>query len=263
MIPEIIITVVIAAFILEFFDAGAGMGFGTLTPVLILLGYSPIVAVPAVLFCSSVLSLIGGVMHHTADNVDFFDKKTYKIIFVFLAFGFFAIFLGVFAAVSLPESAVDIYIGLLVLAVGIFIIRRHSRKKGFSWKKIIAFGSIASFNKGMTGAGFGPVISGGQILAGIKSKDAVGITAITEGTLSMIGVITFAFIGGPSRALNWPLIASLLLGGLVSIPIAVYTVKKLHPKHMRFSIGMISIIMGILLIARVLIKLAPGITAFI
>lgn len=253
MLPEIIILVAVAAFVLEFFDAGAGMGFGTLTPVLILLGYSPGVAVPAVLLCSSVLSLIGGIMHHTADNVDFFSGKNMKVIAVFLLFGLAAIAVGVFASVKLPEAVVDIYIGLLVLAIGIFIIRRKSGKKGFSWRKIIAFGSIASFNKGMTGAGFGPVMSGGQILAGIKSKEAVGITAITEGILSMMGVIVFVLMEGSARALNMPLIASLLLGGIVSVPIAVYTVKKLHPKHMKISIGAISIIIGAAVIGKILI----------
>lgn len=251
MIPEIVITIAAAAFILEFFDAGAGMGFGTLTPVLILLGYSPVVAVPAVLLCSSILSLLGGIMHHRADNIDFFEKENLQLLGVFLLFGFFGILIGVFAAINLPEYIVDLYIGFLVLIMGLFILKGYSRKMKFSWKKIIAFGSVASFNKGMTGGGFGPVISGGQLLSGVHSKKAVGITAMTEGILSMLGVIGFLFLGHKTHILDWEIITSLLAGGLISVPIAVYTVKRLHPKYMKNSIGVISIILGALLLIRV------------
>ncbi len=40
MFPELLLSVIIVAFVLEFFDASLGMGYGTtLTPLLLLLGF--------------------------------------------------------------------------------------------------------------------------------------------------------------------------------------------------------------------------------
>ena len=41
--------------------------------------------------------------------------------------------------------------------------------------------TIASFNKGTSGGGYGSVVTGGQLPAGVDGENAVGITSIAEG----------------------------------------------------------------------------------
>ncbi|MEI6499595.1 MAG: hypothetical protein WCP21_01065, partial [Armatimonadota bacterium] len=62
----------LAAFICEYFDSSIGMGYGTtLTPLLMILGFHPLVIVPAVMFSQMVAGLSAGAAHHTLGNASF------------------------------------------------------------------------------------------------------------------------------------------------------------------------------------------------
>lgn len=64
--------VVAMAFVAEYVDSSLGMGYGTtLTPVLLLLGYSPLQVVPAVLVSEFATGLTAGGLHHRVGNVHF------------------------------------------------------------------------------------------------------------------------------------------------------------------------------------------------
>jgi uncharacterized protein len=245
MFAELIISVVIAAFLLEFFDASIGMGYGEITALLLLLGFAPLEAIPAVLITGAVLNLVAAGLHHEFKNVNFSIKsKDFKISLVLTIFGGIGIVIGILLAIKLPEIFLKIYIGVLVMVIGIIILLRDHKKLKFSWKKIIALGSVAAFNKGMTGGGYGPVLTGGQIISGVEGKKAVSITTLTEALICIIGFIVYVLIGN-SHTLNWSLIISLLIGGLLATPLATYAVKKIPTKKLVFVVGIISIILGI------------------
>jgi len=253
MFPELIITVIIAAFILEFLDASIGMGYGEIAALLLLLGFAPLEVVPAVILTSAVMSLIAGFLHHDFQNVNFNLKgKDLKISLILTIFGTIGIIIGVLLATELPEKILKTYIGLLVIVIGIIILLKYRKKLHFSWKKIVGLGVIASFNKGMTGGGYGPVLAGGQIVAGVDSKKAVGITAMTEGLICVIGFIAYIFIGGTEH-LNWNLIISLLIGGIASTPLAVYAIKKIKPGKLKFVVGVVSIVLGLAVLVQLFV----------
>lgn len=242
-----------AALILQYFDAFVGMGFGGLTAILILTGFHSVESVTAVLFTSAVLSTITGILHHKFKNVDFkFRGKDFKISSVLVMFGIIGIIVSVFVALNIPEYILSLYVGILVAIIGFIIIFRGGRRYKFSWKKIVGLGSIAAFNKGMSGGGYGPVLASGQIVSGVKSKKAVGITAMTEGIVSFVGILVYLILGG-GIVFNWNLILALSIGGLISTPFAVYSTKKFQAKKLRYVIGVISILIGTATILRVLV----------
>ena len=72
---------------------------------------------------------------------------------------------AVILAVNLPKLYLKLYIGFLILIIGIFIVATLNKNYTFSWKRITILGLIASFNKGISGGGYGPVVMGGQLLA--------------------------------------------------------------------------------------------------
>ncbi|SRR6056297_1357655 len=246
---ELIITAFIAAFILQFLDASAGMGYGTLSAILILFNFPPLEAISAVICTGAVLSLLAGFLHHGFKNIDLADKKNKKILLVLIGFGIFAITVGVFTAMNIPAFYLKLYIGILVSAIGIFILIKKSKKRTFSWKRLLFFGSLASFNKGLSGEGYGPVLAGGQILSGVDPKKAVGITALSEGIVSLVGFSFFILINGMA-SVNWILIVCLLAGGLISTPLAVYFVKSTKTEKLKYLIGLISLASGLLIIIR-------------
>jgi len=251
MVFELLIYVIIIAFVLEFFDASAGMGYGTLTPILLLMGFDVLDVISAVILTSAVLSLFAGFLHHGFENIDFLKAKNIKVTLTLIGFGILAISLGALIAVNIPETFLKVYIAILVSAIGISILKKKKKKHKFSWKKLVAFGSIASFNKGISGGGYGPVLSGGQILSGVKSRQAVGITALSEGIVSTVGFFIFIFVTGHAN-LNWSLTISLLIGGFLSTPLAAYFVNRFHPKKLKYLIGITSIVLGIMILLKII-----------
>ena len=112
----------------------------------------------------------------------------------------------------------------------------------------MALGVFASFNKGLSGAGYGPLVTAGQILTGTKSKHAVSITSLAKGVTSGFGVIAYFFLGGK---ISWILAPSLITGAVISVPFTAFFVKKMDYKSLRIIIGLITALLGLLTIIKV------------
>jgi uncharacterized membrane protein YfcA len=151
------------------------------------------------------------------------------------------VFVAVLIALKLPVFYLKLYIGLLVTAMGIFIVLRHKTRNEFSWKKIMGLGVLASFNKGISGGGYGPLIVSGQILSGVETKNSIGITALAEGATCFIGVVTYFIVG---TNVDWLLAPYLVMGSLISVPLSVYTVKRLPVKQFTLIIGVATTLLG-------------------
>ena len=250
---EIMFIALIGAFILQFIDASFGMGYGSITPFLIILGFSPLESVIAVIFSSVFLSLLTGILHHVYKNVDFSKgSESSKIAKVLGVTGILGAIIGVLIVVELPKDVLEAYIGLIVLVIGVAILIKRKKKSKFSWAKIIGLGSFAAINQGMSGGGYGPVLAGGQILSGVQSKKAVSITALTEGIISIVAILSFLVLGKYTQ-FNWSLILYMLVGGLISTPLAIYFVRKSKPEKLRLLIAIISILMGLSILVKFVI----------
>lgn len=248
----ILIIALLASALLQFFDGSLGMGYGSMTPLLILIGVDPLKAVIAVIVSSFVLSLLTGILHHRSKNVDLsFDSKSFHLVLVLSGFGLLGAYLGSTFAIQIPDKFLKLYIGTLVLIIGSLIFFSPKTKKGsFSWAKISGLGLFAAFNKALSGGGYGPVLAGGQIISGVKSKTAVSVTALSESFASLFAIISF-FILDQSAFFDGKLIAMMLLGGLASTPLAVQFVKRSEPEKLRTFVACMSITIGITTIAQV------------
>jgi len=249
---EICLVVILLAFICEFVDSTLGMGYGTaLTPVLILLGFEALAIVPCVLLSELITGITAGAAHHKAGNVSFKRGSIHlKIALVLATCSIIGASLAVFIAINIPKLWLNIYIGLMVLGMGIIILLTLNKDFRFSWNKIIGLGSIAAFNKGMSGGGYGPVVTGGQILSGVNGNNAIGITSLAEGLTCIVGVIVF--IVSP-EIIDWNLAPSLVIGALLSVPFSAYVVKKIHTKTLKVSIGLITLVLGLITMIKLFI----------
>jgi len=273
----IIVAIVILTFLCEYMDPTLGMGYGTtFTPVLLLFGFSPMAIVPAVLLSQLVCGLLGGFFHHREGNVnlkpataDIFKitnmlsplgyiekfKKTVpshlKVALLLSVCSIVGTVAAVFVAVNIPKFWLKLYIGCLVLAMGIIILICLNKEFKFSWKKITFLGTIASFNKGMSGGGYGPVVTGGQILSGVESKSAVGITSLAEGLTCLVGVITYILVSG--NLVDWKLAPWIIAGAVFSVPLSAKSVKIISTKKLKLAIAVLTIILGTVTIMRTVI----------
>jgi len=247
---DLLIPILVLAFACELVDSSLGMGYGTtLTPLLLLLGYTPGEIVPAVLLSECVTGIMAGLLHHEFGNVELTPgRRDFKVALVLTGFSLVGVLLGVGIAVNIPSWAVKGYIGLLVLGIGLSILRNHKREVAFSWRRIGGLGLLAALNKGISGGGYGPVVTGGQVLSGIDGRSAIGIASLAEGITSAAGVVAYLCSGA---ATGWHLAPSLLLGATLSVPISAYVVSRLPTERLTLVIGSVSTGLGIYTLVRV------------
>ena len=270
----IIITLVICAFLCEYLDSTLGMGYGTtLTPVFLLMGFTPMQIVPAILLSELVTGLLAGIFHHREGNVDLKPKSAdiFKITKMLSPLGYIETFrktvplhlkvalllavcsivgtvAAVFVAVNIPKFWLNLYIGCLVLSMGIVILACFNRNFKFSWRRISLLGLIASFNKGMSGGGYGPVVTGGQVLSGVEGKSAVGITSLAEGLTCLVGVIAYILVS--KNPVDWKLAPFIIAGAVLSVPLSAKSVKLISEKKLKLAIALLTIVLGVLTIIK-------------
>ncbi|MCB9059612.1 MAG: sulfite exporter TauE/SafE family protein [Calditrichae bacterium] len=272
---EIGLFIVCIAFIAEYVDSTLGMGYGTtLTPILLLMGFNPLQVVPAILLSELVTGLLAGFTHHSVGNVNFkpktmnikkiylaikklgisesFDRGVPQNLKVALLIGSTSIagtVMAVLIAVNIPAFYLKLYIGILILAVGVVILLTLNKNFVFSWKKLTTLSMIASFNKGMSGGGYGPVITGGQLLAGVDGKNAIGITSLAEGLTCIVGVLAYLFTEASE---DWVLAPYLVIGAVISVPVSALTVRRIQTKKLRGAIGVLTVILGLFALIKMI-----------
>jgi len=233
------------ALVCEYVDSTLGMGYGTtLTPLLLILpfGLDPLTIVPAVLISELFTGIAGGISHNEAGNLNLKPgTMDFKIAMTLAVCSMVGAVLAVIIAVNIDKTTLKLVIGGIVLAVGIVLVATKGAKFRFSWKKILALGLIASFNKALSGGGYGPVVMGGQLVSGVKGKSAIGITSLAEGLTCLVGVILFVIAG---KITDLSLALPLTLGAVCSIPFSAYTVRQMHQKWLVTAIAVLTIVLG-------------------
>ncbi|MDP8254359.1 MAG: sulfite exporter TauE/SafE family protein [Candidatus Alcyoniella australis] len=233
------------AFVCEFVDSSLGGGYGTiLTPVLLLMGYEPMQIVPAVLLSEFVTGLTAAFFHHSENNVNLHPRSPdAKVAFVLSLFAVVGTLAAVMLAVKLSPHMLKLIIGSIVLLMGIVILANLGRKPKLSWGRIMVLGTVASFNKGLSGGGYGPLVMGGQVLSGVGVKNAVGITSFSEGVTCLLGVGLYIVF---KDSIDWTLAPWLMAGAVLSIPLAATTLKRLPENVVKVSIAVFVCVLGII-----------------
>ena len=236
------LTLVVIAFGLEVIDASFGMGYGTiLTPALLLVGYDASQVVPAVIASQLVGDFLAVFFHHRFRNVDFTVRSNHFEVGMMLAA------FSLVGSVVAVLFALNLYIGVLVFIVGIMVLASRQRERDFSWLRLLFLGSIASFNKGLSGGGYGPVVTAGQILTGVDVRAAIGITCLAEGVACISGLTAYIWVG---KQIDWLLASMLAIGVALSTPVAALIVKKMETKHLKAIIGVLTVAMGVLTVLK-------------
>lgn len=260
-----IILVCFSAFIMEIIDAGLGMGYGTiLSPLLMAFGYQPLIVVPSLLFSQAIGGFTASIFHHKFRNVDFKPKSTnakkivkslkergfaesfklgftkdFKIMLSITVLGILATIFGAFIAVKIPKSFLTAYIGILVLVIGILML--WGKSFIFSWKKMMGVGLLASFNKGISGGGFGPVTTGGQVIAGNEHRSSIGCTTLSEAPICIAGFISYLLLKGLA---NYDLLIALSIGAAIGAPLGALLTKRIATKKLKYILGVIMFLLG-------------------
>lgn len=246
----VVLSVFLLALICEFVDSTLGMGYGTtLTPLLLLSGFSPLQVVPCILLSELITGLTAGIMHQHDGNVDFFtDPRARKTAFSLSLLSIVGAVAAVFVAIHIPKVWLNAIIAIIILSVGITILATIRRQFRYRASHIVLVGGIAAFNKGLSGGGYGPLVTAGQVVSGLSPKQAVAITSLAESLACAVGLTAyFALNKGPlDFALAWPLV----LGAVLSVPMATLAVRQFPEKLMRSCVGITTCLLGLLTLIK-------------
>ena len=269
---EIVILLVLGAFLCEFIDASMGMMYGTiLSPVLIIAGFEPVLVVPSILLSQALGGFTASIFHQRFRNVDLVLKtinpkviakklselgyiesfkrgttKDFKVCFCISSLGIVATIIAAIVAINIPKALLKTYIGILVLVMGLILLL--GPKFRFSWKKMVAVGLLSAFNKGLSGGGFGPVVTSGQVIAGRDGKSSIGATTFAEAPICIAGFLTFLITKGIS---DWNLVIFLSIGALLGAPLgALLTSKFKSEKTLKIILGILTLVLGIWTLIR-------------
>ncbi|NIO36135.1 TSUP family transporter [Candidatus Bathyarchaeota archaeon] len=242
---------VILAFLLETVDASIGMGYGTiLSPVLLMIGFDPLQVVPAVLVSQLAGDFLAAFFHHEFKNVDLsVGSKHFKVAVTLSLLGLGGSMIAVAIAVNLPKLLINLYIGMLFAIIGFIVLATKNKNYDFSWTRLLSLGCLAAFNKGISGGGYGPLVTTGQILAGVRARSAIGIISLAEGVTCVVALLMYVLIG---RGIDWPLSITLSIGVVLSTPLAASFVRKIESTRLRLIIGIATLLLGLSTILRTL-----------
>lgn len=239
---------VLTGFFAQLIDGLLGMGYGvTSATCLITAGVNP-VSVSAAIHTSEVFSSgVSGYSHYRFGNV---NKKLFKHLVVP---GVLGAILGALMLVFLGEYAGDWLrplIGIYALFLGIKIFRKAFQTKKLEKKKVKRVGWLAAtggFLDSFGGGGWGPIVTSTLIAKGRSPRYTIGTINLTEFFVTMASAATFFFTSGLGY---WPIVAGLVLGGVVAAPLAARLAGKLPAKTMMIGVGIIVMIWSIRLILK-------------
>lgn len=254
--------VIVLAFPFETVDSAAGMGFGTaLTPLLLAMGYDPLAVVPTLLIVQAITGLVTASAHHEFQNVQFSIRngpnEATKLMLLIALFGVAAVIVSivlVYLTFKLPTPIIESYVAILVLVMGIVALAHRfligGGKTAFRPKRMIGFAALAGVNKGIGAGGYGPVVTLGQLYAGVYEKSAAAITSLAEAWVSIAGAITFFAITAAGVKLDLDLLPSVLAGSLLAAIGSPYLVRILPNRIISYLIPGYAVVIAAVLIAK-------------
>lgn len=243
--------VLAAALLTGYVDTCVGGGHGTLlTPILILLGFPATMVVPAILLSEICIGILATILNHRVGNIRLGHGEQHRrVLFMLAGCSLVGSVIAVSLAVKAPPKWVNAYIGVIIIAVGLLLLSGRKLFREFSMGRIVVLGTVAAFNKALSGGGYGPLLTSGQIVSGVCEKGAVSITPPARGLTGLISVVLYFAARG---TLELDLAVPLIIGSLVAMPAAVYTVAWIDEAVLRRGVTLVTIVLGCLLVIKAL-----------
>jgi len=237
----------IAGSIAQLIDGTLGMGFGlTSSTLLLTLGASAAVASAAVHAAEIGTTLVSGVSHWHADNVD--TKMLKKLAIP----GGIGALLGATFLSSIDLSNAKIFISTLLLLLGFLLLYRNifsfahqpTNLQITNPRYFTYLGFTGGFVDASGGGGWGPIVTPTMMTTtAIEPRKIIGTVSAAEFIVAVSA--SFGFLININRLdINWAAVGGLALGGALMAPIAARIVVKLPRKQIGILVGLAVIIIN-------------------
>jgi uncharacterized protein len=237
---EDILFYILIGFGAQIIDGAIGMAYGLIsTSILISHGTSPAVASASVHAAEVFTTGVSGYSHWRLGNVD-------KRLLIRLApAGMIGGGLGAYALTELPDDLIKTYVSAYLAIMGLVILIRAFRKikiRQEPGKFVPALGFGGGFLDAIGGGGWGPMVATTLIGTGTAPRHAIGSVNLSEFFVTVTVSATFMLTIGLEL---WPIIAGLVIGGVVAAPFAALVAKKLPTRILMGMVGCLIIALSL------------------
>jgi uncharacterized protein len=231
----------------QMIDGAIGMAYGvTSTSILLSLGVAPATASACVHAAETFTTGASGIAHWRVGNVD------RSLVWRLAVPGMIGGAIGAFALVSLPGDAIRPYVSGYLLVLGLLILWKAFTARNASPpppSRVAPLGLVGGLLDAIGGGGWGPIVTSTLIGQGATARYTIGSVNLAEFFVTATISGTFFLTIGLTL---WPIIAGLVLGGVLAAPFAALATKHLPDKALMVIVGCVVIILSLRGIVRAL-----------
>ena len=224
-----------------------GMAYSvTCSSVLLAMGISPAMVSVSVHTSEVVNRLVSGLSHLRIGN---FCTDLFKSLAIYGMLGAFA---GAFVVTSLPVEIMRPMIAVLLLIMGARMLLAEIWKQNIHQKatRLGILGFVGGFVDVIGGGGWGPVVTSTLVLRGNKTHIVVGSINFAKFFVAVVESATLIVL---LKSPQWNIIAGLMIGGILSAPLAAWSCRKLSQRILTVLVGVLVCVLSIRTLFRSLL----------
>ncbi|PWN04135.1 permease [Nocardioides silvaticus] len=243
----------VAGGLAQFIDGTLGMGFGvTSATVLLSMGVAPVTASAATHAAKLPTTLISGLSHWRAGNVDG------RILARVAIPGALGGFLGAVVLTNISLASAKGWMSGLLVFFGAVIFARFgfgaklipTPRNGHTARWLAPIGVVGGFVDATGGGGWGPVVTPSLMtVTKHEPRKVVGTTNAAEFVVA-VSVSSGFLTGAAQHGIPWLPVLGLVLGGVIMAPIAARLAGRLPHRPMGTLVGgLVILVNGVTIIA--------------
>lgn len=238
MIDDLLLFVAVG-FAAQLVDGAIGMAYGaTATTVLLNLGIPPATASASIHAAEVFTTGASGIAHWRFGNI---DGALFRRLVVP---GMIGGATGAYLLTSIPGDAIRPFISAYMLAMGAVILWKAVRKAAAPAeppRRVGLLGLCGGFLDAIGGGGWGPLVASTLVGRGAVPRLAIGSTNAAE--FFVTTTVSATFIATIGLEL-WPIIAGLVLGGMLAAPFAAYVTQWLPDRPLMILVGTVIMLLS-------------------
>jgi len=241
-------------FAAQMVDGAIGMAYGlSATSVLLTLGVAPATASASVHAAEVFTTGASGLAHWRLGNVR-------RALVLRLAVpGVLGGVIGAYVLVGMPTAVVRVFVGLYLLALGGVVLLKALRPlppaAALPTGQVGVLGFCGGLLDAIGGGGWGAIVTSTLIGRGNVPREAIGSASLAE--FFVTAAVSAAFVATVGLTL-WPVIAGLVLGGVLAAPFAAVAAKRVPDRLLMVLVGVVVSLLALRGLLASLRALASG-----
>ena len=239
---DLFLLFLLVGFLAQAVDGALGMAYGVISSTVLMSFGVPPATASASVHAAEVFTTAASAGSHVANK-----NVNWKLFIPLTAGGCVGGVLGAFILTSIDGNVLKPFIATYLGLMGMLILYRAwraSRPKPFPPKFSGPLGLVGGFLDAVGGGGWGPTVTSAMVGSGAEPRVSVGTTNTAEffvtATISatfLTALLTGHWQEADGIAQHASSVAGLVVGGLLSAPLAGYMVKVIPTRALTYAVG--------------------------